>query len=180
MRFEETTLPGAYILELERREDERGFFARVWCAEELREAGLDTSVVQANIGFSHRRGTLRGMHFQEPPHAEVKIVRCTLGAVYDVIVDLRPGSPTHRRWLGVELTAENRRQLYVPEGFAHGYQTLTDDTEICYQTSREYAPESARGVRYDDPAFGIEWPVAVTVVSEADLAWPDYSWEGPA
>ncbi len=170
----ETELAGAYVLEVERRDDERGFFARVWCAAELGAAGLDARVSQINVGFNHRRGTLRGLHFQRAPHAEVKIVRCTAGAVYDVIVDLRPESPTHRRWIGVELTDENHRQLYVPAGFAHGYQTLTDSAEISYLTSVPYAPESATGVRFDDPAFGIGWPEPVTVISDADRSWPDY------
>jgi dTDP-4-dehydrorhamnose 3,5-epimerase len=176
--FEETGLGGAYVVDVERREDERGFFARVWCFDELAAAGLDPRVAQANIAFSHRKGTVRGMHFQVAPHAEVKLVRCTMGAIYDVIVDLRPDSSTHRQWLGFELTAENRRLLYVPEGFAHGYQTLTDAAEISYQTSARYAPESARGVRYDDPAFGIDWPEPVKDVSDADRAWPDYRPEG--
>jgi len=171
---EETELAGAYVLEVERREDDRGFFARVWCADELAAAGLDPRISQINVGFNLRRGTLRGLHFQRAPHAEVKLVRCTAGAVYDVIVDLRPESPTHRRWVGVELTAENHRQLYVPAGFAHGYQTLTDSAEISYLTSVPYAPESATGVRFDDPAFGIGWPEPVTVISDADRAWPDY------
>jgi dTDP-4-dehydrorhamnose 3,5-epimerase len=171
---EETRLAGAFILDVERREDERGFFARAWCAEELAAAGLDPRISQINVGFNLRRGTLRGLHFQRAPHAEVKLVRCTAGAVYDVIVDLRPDSPTHRRWVAVELTAENHRQLYVPAGFAHGYQTLTDSAEICYQASVPYAPESATGVKFDDPAFGITWPEPVTVISDADRAWPDY------
>jgi dTDP-4-dehydrorhamnose 3,5-epimerase len=171
---EETGLAGAYVLEVERREDERGFFARVWCAEELAAAGLDTRISQINVGFNLRRGTLRGLHFQRAPHAEVKLVRCTAGAVYDVIVDLRPESRTHRRWIGVELSAENHRQLYVPAGVAHGYQTLTDSAEISYLTSVPYAPESATGVRFDDPAFRVSWPEPVTVVSDADRAWPDY------
>ena len=174
MIFEETPLPGAYVIDLEPKRDERGFFARAWCTDELAAAGLDTRLAQINIGFSHLRGTVRGLHFQDPPHAEVKIVRCTMGAVYDVIVDLRPGSATRGQWRGFELTAENRRLVYVPEGFAHGYQTLTDATELWYQTSVSYVPESARGVRYDDPAFDIEWPETVTVVAEADRTWPDF------
>ena len=175
----ETKLAGAYLLDVERREDARGFFARLWCAEELAAAGLDTRISQVNVGFNSRRGTVRGLHFQRTPHAEVKLVRCTAGAVYDVIVDLRPESPTHRQWLGVELTSENHRQLYVPEGFAHGYQALTDAAEICYQTSVPYAPDSATGVRFDDPAFDISWPEPVTVVSDADRSWPDYVEDSP-
>ena len=177
MIVEETPLAGAYIVEIERREDARGFFARAWCGEELAAAGLDTRISQINVGFSHRRGTLRGLHFQRAPHAEVKFVRCTAGAVYDVIVDLRRDSATHCRWLGIELSAENHRQLYVPEGFAHGYQTLTDAAEICYAASVPYAPESATGVRFDDPAFGIEWPEPATTISEVDRTWPDYGEE---
>jgi dTDP-4-dehydrorhamnose 3,5-epimerase len=171
---EETALAGAFVLDVDGREDERGFFARVWCADELAAAGLDARISQINVGFNLRRGTLRGLHFQRAPHAEVKVVRCTAGRVYDVIVDLRPESPTHRRWVGVELTADNHRQLYVPAGFAHGYQTLTDAAEISYLTSVPYAPESATGVRFDDPAFGISWPEPVTVISDADRNWPDY------
>jgi dTDP-4-dehydrorhamnose 3,5-epimerase len=131
-------------------------------------------MVQSNIGFSIKKGTLRGMHYQVQPEAEAKLVRCTTGAIYDVIVDLRPDSPTHKQWIGVELTADNRRMLYIPEGFAHGYQTLADDTEMYYQTSQFYAPASARGVRYDDPAFGIVWPLQVALISNADQAWPGY------
>jgi dTDP-4-dehydrorhamnose 3,5-epimerase len=172
--IEETRLGGAHLLDVETREDPRGFFARLWCGEELALRGLDARISQVNVGFNLRRGTVRGLHFQRVPHAEVKLVRCTAGAVYDVIVDLRPESPTHRQWIGVELGAENHRQLYIPEGVAHGYQTLTDAAEVCYQTSMPYAPESATGVRFDDPAFGISWPEPVTVVSDADRSWPDY------
>ena len=175
MKFLETGLAGAYVLEVERREDSRGFFGRAFCVTEMADHGLNPKVVQANVGFSRAKGTLRGMHLQLAPHAEVKLVRCTMGAVYDVIVDLRPSSPTHRKWFGLELTAENRKALYIPEGFAHGYQTLADDTEITYQTSEFYAPGSAKGVRYNDPAFGITWPLAVTSISDADAAWPDYA-----
>ena len=175
MRFVETGLAGAYVLEVERREDSRGFFGRAFCVNEMTAHGLNPKVVQANVGFSRAKGTLRGMHLQLAPHAEVKLVRCTMGAVFDVIVDLRPDSPTHRKWFGLELTAENRKALYIPEGFAHGYQTLADDTEITYQTSEFYAPGSAKGVRYNDSAFGITWPLAVTSISDADAAWPDYA-----
>ncbi|MDQ3823218.1 MAG: dTDP-4-dehydrorhamnose 3,5-epimerase [Actinomycetota bacterium] len=175
MIFRPTTLDGAYLVDLEPREDERGFFARAWAEEEFAAQGLSTEVVQANIAFNRRKGTLRGMHFQRAPHAEVKLVRCTRGALYDVIVDLRPSSPTHARWIGVELTADNRRMLYVPEGFAHGYQTLVDDTEAYYQVSAAYAPGAEGGVRWDDPAFGIEWPDPdPPVMSEKDRTWPDY------
>lgn len=175
MIFREAELPGAYVLELERREDERGFFARAWCRDELAAHGLDARVAQANVSWNERRGTLRGLHFQRAPHAEVKLVRCTRGAVYDVIVDLRPGSPTYTRWLGVELSAENGRSLYVPEGFAHGYQTLVDGSETFYLVSEPYAPGAEGGVRWDDPAFGISWPdVAERVVSAKDGSWPDF------
>jgi dTDP-4-dehydrorhamnose 3,5-epimerase len=175
MRFTETALPGAFLVDLERRDDERGFFARAWCEEEFAAHGLDARISQCNLSFNERRGTLRGMHFQVPPHAEVKLVRCTRGSVYDVIVDLRPDSTTYLSWIGVELSADNRRALYIPEGFAHGYQTLMDGTETFYQVSSPYAPGAERGVRWDDPAFGIEWPdVEERVISEKDLAWPDF------
>ena len=165
---------GAYIIDLERREDPRGFFARSWCRKEFGDHGLWEEFVQINVGFNTKKGTLRGMHYQIAPHQEVKVVRCTMGAVYDVIIDLRPKSPTFKQWTGVELNSGNHRMLYVPEGFAHGYQTLADNTEINYQTSRFYAPECARGNRYDDPAFGIEWPLAVSSISDPDRSWPDY------
>ncbi|HEX9485687.1 MAG TPA: dTDP-4-dehydrorhamnose 3,5-epimerase [Gemmatimonadales bacterium] len=174
MIFTATTLPGAFVVEPERREDHRGFFARVWCQHEVEEHGLTSRVAQVNVGFTLQRGGLRGLHFQLPPKQEVKVVRCTMGALYDVIVDLRLDSPTHRQWIGVELTAQSRRMLYVPAGCAHGYQTLTDNTEMYYQTSEGYAPELARGVRYDDPAFGIAWPLPVTSISDADRSWPDF------
>lgn len=176
MLFTEIELAGAFVVELERREDDRGFFARAWCEDEFAAQGLDTRVSQCNLSFNERQGTLRGMHYQVAPHAEVKVVRCTQGAVYDVIVDLRPGSPTYRRWTAVELSAENRRLLYVPEGFAHGYQTLEDATETFYQVSVPYTPEAERGVRWDDPAFSIEWPdVPQRVISEKDRNWPDFT-----
>jgi len=173
--FTETKLKGAYVIDLERREDPRGFFARSWCRKEFEDHGLCPQCVQINVGFSPKKGTLRGMHYQIAPYPEVKVVRCTMGAIYDVIIDLRPDSPTHQQWTGVELGSGNRRMLYVPEGFAHGYQTLEDNTEIYYQTSQYYAPDSARGVRYNDPAFGIEWHLAVASISNADGSWPDYT-----
>jgi dTDP-4-dehydrorhamnose 3,5-epimerase len=173
--FTETSLNGAYIIDLERREDARGFFARAWCRKEFEDHGLSPQCVQINVGFSPQKGTLRGMHYQVAPNQEVKVVRCTLGAIYDVIIDLRPDSPTHRRWTGVELSSGNRRMLYVPVGFAHGFQTIEENTEIYYQTSQFFAPDSARGVRYNDPAFGIEWPLAVAKISNADGAWPEYT-----
>jgi dTDP-4-dehydrorhamnose 3,5-epimerase len=176
MIFTETELHGAYILDLERREDQRGFFARTWDIDELGERGLDTRIVQASVSFNARKGTLRGMHMQGPPHEEVKVVRATRGSVLDVIVDLRPESPTYRRWTGVELTARNGRALYVPKGFAHGFQTLEDDTETLYLISDFYVPEAERGLRWNDPAFRIEWPDPEHVIlSEKDASWPDWS-----
>jgi dTDP-4-dehydrorhamnose 3,5-epimerase len=175
MTFNETGIPGAYVIEPRKLEDHRGFFARIWCRDEALELGLNAGVMQANMAFSLLRGTLRGLHFQKAPHAEVKVVRCTRGSVYDVIVDLRPESPACGRWFGVELSQENRRMLYVPEGCAQGYITLENDTEIYYTTSEMYHPESATGVRYDDPAFGIVWPVEPAVVSGQDRRWPRYS-----
>jgi len=173
--FTETELPGAYVIDLERREDERGFFARTWCANELAEHGLDTRVVQANTSWNPQQGTLRGMHFQRPPNAEVKIVRCTQGAIHDVIIDLREGSPAYKQWIGVDLTSENRRALYIPEGFAHGFQTLVPDCEIHYLVSEFYTPSAEGGVRWNDPAFGIRWPDdANPLVSPKDAAWPDF------
>ncbi len=174
MRFTETALKGAYVIEIEKREDHRGFFARAWCKKEFEAHSLNTDLVQINVGYSKKRGTLRGMHFQTKPYEECKLVRCTTGAVVDVIIDLRPESPTYKKWIGVELTAENRTMLYVPEGFAHGYQTLVDHTEVVYHTSQLYAPEHATGVRYDDPAFGIVWPLPVEAISDADKSWPLY------
>jgi dTDP-4-dehydrorhamnose 3,5-epimerase len=174
MEFAETPLPGAYLVKLKRIEDHRGYFARGFCAAEFTAQGLASSMVQLNVGVSARKGTLRGMHYQEAPHAEAKLVRCTRGALFDVIVDLRPDSPMQGRWFGVELTAANALMLYVPEGVAHGYQTLEDDTEMYYMTSAAYAPSAAKGVRYDDPAFGITWPLPVTAISDADANWPVY------
>lgn len=174
MEFEETKLAGAHLVRQKKLTDARGFFARVWCTEEFRQHGLNPTVVQINTGMSHKAGTLRGMHFQEPPHAEAKLVRCTRGAIFDVIVDLRPGSPTRGQWVGYELTAENGAMLYAPEGFAHGYQTLRDDTEMEYTASAMYSGPSARGVRFDDPAFGIAWPLPVSVISDPDRGWPDW------
>jgi dTDP-4-dehydrorhamnose 3,5-epimerase len=173
MRFTETQLPGAFIIDIQPLEDERGFFARGFCERELAEHGLIPRVVQANISFNRRKGTLRGMHSQVAPHEETKLVRCTRGALYDVIVDLRPDSSTYLQWTGVELTADNRRALFVPQGFAHGFQTLQDDTEAFYQVSEFYTPAAERGLRHDDPAIGIDWPLAVASISAKDAAWPD-------
>jgi dTDP-4-dehydrorhamnose 3,5-epimerase len=175
MTFTETALKGAFVIGIEQRVDPRGFFARSWCRQEVEAHGLNPALVQINMAFNHKRGTLRGMHYQIAPHSEAKLVRCVKGAIYDVAVDLRPDSPTHKRWFGVELTADNHEALYVPEGFAHGYQTLTDNAEMSYQTSEFYFPECARGVRFDDPAFAIDWPLEVQVISDADKNWPKYS-----
>lgn len=175
MIFEETALRGAYLISLEPIADERGFFARSWCREEFRARGLNPDLVQCNISFNRRKGTLRGMHYQAEPNAEAKLVRCTRGAFYDVIIDLRRSSPTFRHWLAVELTSENRRMLYIPEGFAHGFQTLADETEVLYQMSTFFVPDAARGVRWDDPAFGIQWPEADRIMSAKDRNYPDFS-----
>lgn len=172
MTFTETKL-GAYLIDPEPIGDERGFFARMMCREEFAEHGLEMDVVQANISYSAHRGTLRGLHYQEPPHAEVKMIRCTRGAVFDVVVDVRPDSPTYLEWEAAELTAENRRMMYVPKGFAHGFLTLADDTEVLYPVTAAYAPDSERGLRYDDPALGIDWPIEVEVISEKDQSWAD-------
>lgn len=174
MKFHRTNLEGAFVIEPDRREDERGFFARSWCQKEFEEHGLVPRVVQANISYNRNRGTLRGMHYQAAPYEETKLVRCTRGAIYDVIVDLRPGSNTYRKWIGVELTAGNYRMLYVPQGFAHGFQTLFDDTEVIYQVSEFYTPGSERGARWNDAAFQIQWPAQVTTISAKDAAWPDF------
>jgi dTDP-4-dehydrorhamnose 3,5-epimerase len=174
MKFIETALKGAFIIEPEFSTDERGFFARTWCKNEFGEHGLLPDLVQCNISFNKRQGTLRGMHYQVPPHEESKLVRCTMGAIYDVIIDLRPRSPTFKAWVSVELTAENRKMLFMPAGFSHGFLTLTDNTEVFYQMSEFYAPECARGVRWNDPAFDIKWPAEVTVISEKDMQYPDF------
>lgn len=173
MRFEPAGLDGAWILDLEPHDDERGFFARVWCAEEFGARGMKDRLAQCSLSFSRRAGTLRGMHFQAPPAEEAKVVRCVRGAVYDVLLDLRPSSPSYRKWIARELTADNRRAVYVPEGFAHGFLTLTDDTEVLYLISAPHAPALVRGVRWNDPAFGIEWPMAPSVISERDRTYPD-------
>ena len=168
MKFLETELAGAFVVELEPAADERGFFARSFCQREFAERGLAPSFVQCNVSWNRRRGTLRGMHWQAAPHAEAKLVRCTAGAIWDAIVDLRPGSPTRGRWTALELDALGRRALYVPEGFAHGFLCLRDDTEVFYQMSRFHVPEAARGFRWDDPAVGIAWPEPPALVSERD------------
>jgi dTDP-4-dehydrorhamnose 3,5-epimerase len=170
MRFDTTPLQGALIVEPEPIEDDRGHFARSWCAREFAKHGLSASIAQCNVSHNRRRGTLRGLHFQRPPHEEVKLVRCTRGAIYDVIVDIRPASPTYHRWFAVELCGEAARMLYVPEGFAHGFQTLADDTEVFYQMSRAYHRESAGGIRYDDASIGVDWPIESPIVSDRDRA----------
>jgi dTDP-4-dehydrorhamnose 3,5-epimerase len=175
MKFHETSIPGAYLIELEPRRDERGFFARAWCADELAEQGLCDRVVQCNIGHSAKAGTIRGLHWQRAPHSEVKVVRCTQGAIFDVIVDVRPESPCYGRHFAVELSAENHQLLYIPAGVGHGYQTLTDRAEIFYQASAPFVPAAADGLRYDDPALGIVWPREVSVIAPRDLTWPDFA-----
>ena len=174
MIFTPLGLPGAFVIELEKLEDERGFFARTWSRREFESRGLNPRVEECSVSFCPSRGTLRGMHYQAAPHEEAKLVRCTAGAIYDVIIDLRPGSATYTRWEAVELTAANRRVLYVPEGFAHGFLTLADGTEVCYQISAAYTPEASRGVRWDDPAFGIRWPGPVSVIADRDASYPDF------
>jgi dTDP-4-dehydrorhamnose 3,5-epimerase len=172
MRFFETELTGAYIIEPEPNYDERGFFARTFCAREFAEHGLKSAFVQCSISNTSRRGTLRGLHYQLPPSCEVKLVRCTAGAIYDVIVDLRRDSPTYLQHVGVELTARNHWALYVPEMFAHGMQVLEDNTEVLYQISEFYAPDKAAGLRYDDPKLAIKWPIPVSIIAEKDKSWP--------
>ena len=174
MIFTETELAGAYTVELKRIEDDRGFFARAWCVDEFAAHGLAIDLAQMNVARNNRRGILRGLHYQRPPDTECKLIRCTRGAVYNVIVDLRKESPTFCDWFGMELSADNHAMIYSPVGFANGYQTLTDDAEICYQTTKRYAPDAATGIRFDDPAFGIAWPLDVTGTSPADASWPDF------
>lgn len=172
MIFRETRLAGACLIDLEKRVDDRGFFARTWCRDEFAARGLATTFVQGNVSFSPIVGTLRGLHFQRPPHAEAKLVHCSRGAVYDVIVDLRPESATYQQWLGLELTAETHQMLYVPERFAHGFQTLGPDTEVSYMMSAPYVADAASGLRYDDPDLAVEWPLPVSRVSARDRSWP--------
>jgi dTDP-4-dehydrorhamnose 3,5-epimerase len=173
MTFLETPLNGAFVVDLEPQADERGFFARVWCPEELADHGLDTTIAQASLSYNRCRGTLRGLHYRVAPHAESKIVRCIRGAIYDVVVDLRPGSASYRQWFSVELTSDNRKSIYIPEGCAHGFQTLEDHTEVLYLMSKRYAPEAERGLRWDDRAIGITWPdVKTRIMCERDRNWP--------
>ena len=174
MIFNETKLKGAFIIELKKLGDERGFFARSFCSREFETHTLNPHMVQCSISFNKKRGTLRGMHFQAAPHEEAKTIRCTQGALYDVIIDLRPASETYKQWIPVELTAENRTMLYVPEGFAHGFMTIADNTEIFYQMSEYYIPEAAHGFRFDDPAFKIDWPEKIQEISDRDLSYPKF------
>ncbi|WP_421656448.1 dTDP-4-dehydrorhamnose 3,5-epimerase [Leptothermofonsia sp. ETS-13] len=180
MKLTATPLPDAFVIELEKREDDRGFFARTFCVEELKVYGIQMDILQSNIGFNYQKGTVRGFHYQVAPAIERKLVRCTRGAIYDVIVDLRPNSPTYRQHIGVELTADNYRMLYVPDRFAHGYQTLTDNTEVFYQVSSLYNPACERGFKYDDPAFDIRWPLPVSKISEKDVSWVPFTAIAPA
>ena len=173
MIFNETKLKGAYVIDIQKLEDERGFFARSWCRREFEAHGLNPQLVQCNISFNARIGTMRGMHYQVKPCEEAKLIRCTRGSIYDVIVDIRPDSPSFRQYIGIVLTPGNYKMLYVPEGFAHGFLTLEDNTEVFYQMSEFYAPDHARGFRWNDPAFGIEWPSNVQVISERDKSYPD-------
>ena len=176
MRFTETELDGSFVVELDRHTDERGFFARIWCREELAELGLTSDLSQCSISRNALAGTLRGMHFQRHPHEEAKLVRCTSGAIYDVIIDLRPASSTFGQWVGVELDADSGQALYVPEGFAHGFQTLVDASDVLYMISTPYVPEAGAGVRWNDPAFAVQWPEAADrVISDRDRTWPDFA-----
>jgi dTDP-4-dehydrorhamnose 3,5-epimerase len=175
MVFTPTSLPGAFVVEPELRRDVRGLFARTWCREEFAAQGLNVQLVQCNASFTERRGTVRGMHYQEAPHQEAKLVRCVRGAIHDVIVDLRPHSPAFRQHFAVDLREGSYRMLYVPEGVAHGFQTLADETEVAYQMSAAYHPEAQRGIRWDDPAFAIPWPEPVCLVSDRDRSFPDFT-----
>jgi dTDP-4-dehydrorhamnose 3,5-epimerase len=175
VQFIETEIPGVLIVEAEVHRDVRGLFTRTWSEREFREHGCDPAVVECNVSFNHRAGTLRGMHYQAAPHAQVKVVRCTRGAVWDAVIDLRPGSPTFKKYIGVELTARNHRQVYIPGGIAHGFITLEDDTEVFYQMGSAYDGPSSRGVRWNDPAFGIRWPMPVTVILDRDASYPDFA-----
>ena len=176
MIFAETRLKGIFVIELKKIEDDRGFFARAWCRKEFEEHGLNPNFVQANNALSHRKNTLRGLHFQVAPDEEAKLIRCIQGAIFDVVVDLRPASSTYKQWFGIELSMENRKMLYVSENFAHGYVSLKDNTEVFYLVSHYYSPDSEKGYCWDDPAFGIQWPVRKDlIVSEKDRQWPMFS-----
>jgi dTDP-4-dehydrorhamnose 3,5-epimerase len=175
MKFHSTKLHDVCLVQLEPAHDDRGYFARTFCVEEFATHGLETNYPQHSTSFSARKGTLRGMHYQQAPHGEAKLVRCTQGTILDVIIDIRPDSPTYRRWQQFELSSLNGHQLYIPKGFAHGFQTLSDHAEMSYLISTPYEPQMARGIRYNDPAFGISWPLTVAEISEKDLNWPDFS-----
>jgi dTDP-4-dehydrorhamnose 3,5-epimerase len=175
MKFTPTKIPGAYLIEIQPIADERGFFARSFCADEFQQYGLNTNFVQCNVSFTSQRGTIRGMHYQVAPDTETKLVRCTRGAIYDVILDLRPESPTFKQWVAAELTSDNHQMFYIPPGCAHGLQTLVDDTEVFYQMAGVYNADAARGVRWNDPAFGLEMPLAVSVINQRDREYPDFN-----
>jgi dTDP-4-dehydrorhamnose 3,5-epimerase len=175
MLFLETAIRDVYLIEPKRIEDNRGYFAILWNQSTLRDQGLDSTFYQANLSFNHRKGTLRGMHFQHPPYEQAKLIWCLRGAIYDVLIDIRPDSPTYGRWAGFEMTAESRQILYVPRGMAHGFQTLDDDTAIVYHVAQDYAPHAEGGIRYDDPAFTIRWPLPVSEISTKDQRWPDFA-----
>ena len=174
MIFTETKLKGAFVIEIKKLEDNRGFFGRSWCAKEMSEHGLKSDIKQVNTSLSLEKGTIRGMHYQNAPHQETKLVRCTRGSIYDVIIDLRPQSPTYKQWIGVELTADNHKMLFVPEDFAHGFITLEDNCEVSYLVTQFYTPGAEAGIRWDDPTFGIDWPIQPKVVSEKDQSHPNY------
>jgi dTDP-4-dehydrorhamnose 3,5-epimerase len=174
MIFTETRLKNAFLIDPERFEDERGFFARSWCELEFRNNGIEIKFVQCNISFNKKMGTLRGIHYQASPYEEARLIRCTMGAIYDVIVDLRPNSLTYKKWISTELTSDNRRMIYVPKGFAHGFLTLTDNSEIFYMMSEYYAPGFNRGIKWNDPVLGITWPTDVRVISSQDKSYPDF------
>lgn len=181
MLFHQTLLNGVLLIEPEKKEDERGFFARTCCADEFAAHGLNSQWVQSSISYNERQGTLRGMHYQAAPHEEIKLIRCTMGSIYDVVADVRPDSPTYLKWLGIELSAANRRTLYVPKGIAHGFQTLVDHSEVFYQMSTGYVPEAACGFRWDDACFHIHWPVVgARIISQRDQSYPDYALPGHA
>lgn len=174
MIFKETELKDAYVIDLDKLEDKRGFFARSFCVNEFKEVGIDFPVVQANVSYNRYKRTLRGMHYQQEPHGEAKLVRCTRGAIFDAIIDMRPDSSTYLQWMGVELSEQNYRMLYVPEGFAHGFITLEDETEVTYQVSEYYTPGAEKGIRWNDSTFNIDWPVDPRILSEKDKSWPDF------
>jgi len=173
MIFTPTKIPGVLVVELEKREDARGYFARAWCSTEFAKHGLP-QFVQTNMSMSRQRGTIRGLHYQAAPHGEAKYMRCIRGAIFDVAVDVRPESPTYKKWVGLELTADNRKALFIPEGLAHAYQALADDAEVIYSSSCAYAPGAERGIRWNDPAFNVEWPIVEAHVSEKDMKWADF------